>query len=184
MNAVRKRYDATAKPKNLSIIAVAACGDGKGRGMDQLAAEGLTRAITFGWAGLSPALLKMISAKKISAYNLPLGVGEHQQIHHSMTLCTLACDATAVWHLGCACFLHYILERGQHMLCLQSPLTESGSDSSLCYISWCDGTSCVHVGQSQQLSTCCSLSGPPTCDSAFMCFLLVQPSNNCERRVP
>lgn len=76
VNAVRKRFDATARPKAISIIAVAACGDGKGRGMDQLAAEGLTRAITFGWAGLSPALLKMISAKKISAYNLPLGVGK------------------------------------------------------------------------------------------------------------
>ena len=76
VNAVRKRFDSTAKPRNISIIAVAACGDGKGRGMDQLAVEGLTSAITFGWAGLSPALLKMISAKKISAYNLPLGVGE------------------------------------------------------------------------------------------------------------
>lgn len=76
VNAVRKRFDSTARPRNISIIAVAACGDGKGRGMDQLAVEGLTKAVTFGWAGLSPALLKMISAKKISAYNLPLGVGE------------------------------------------------------------------------------------------------------------
>ena len=76
MSAVRRRFDATAQPRELQIIAVAACGDGKGRGTDQLAADGLIKSITFGWAGLSPALLKMIAAKQVDAYNLPLGVGK------------------------------------------------------------------------------------------------------------
>lgn len=55
---------------------MAACGDGKGRGLDELAVAGLITTATFGWAGLSPKLLKMITAKKVAAWNLPLGVGE------------------------------------------------------------------------------------------------------------
>lgn len=55
---------------------MAACGDGKGRGLDDLAVEGLITTATFGWAGLSPKLLEMITAKKVDAWNLPLGVGE------------------------------------------------------------------------------------------------------------
>ena len=76
VKAVRHRYDSTQHPKNLHVVAVAACGDGKGRGIDELAVEGLISTATFGWAGLSPKLLKMIIAKKVNAWNLPLGVGE------------------------------------------------------------------------------------------------------------
>lgn len=76
VKAVRHRYDSTQHPQNLHVIAVAACGDGKGRGLDELAVPGLITTATFGWAGLSPKLLKMITAKKVDAWNLPLGVGE------------------------------------------------------------------------------------------------------------
>lgn len=76
VKAVRHRYDSTQHPQNLHVIAVAACGDGKGRGLDELAVAGLITTATFGWAGLSPKLLKMITAKKVDAWNLPLGVGE------------------------------------------------------------------------------------------------------------
>ena len=75
VKALRKRFDSTQHPQNLHIVAVAACGDGKGRGLDELAVDGLVSTATFGWAGLSPKLLKMITAKKIDAWNLPLGVG-------------------------------------------------------------------------------------------------------------
>ena len=75
VKAVRHRYDSSQHPKNLHVLAVAACGDGKGRGLDELAVEGLISTATFGWAGLSPKLLKMITAKEVNAWNLPLGVG-------------------------------------------------------------------------------------------------------------
>ncbi len=77
VKALRKRFDSTQHPQNLHVVAVAACGDGKGRGLDELAVDGLVSTATFGWAGLSPKLLKMITAKKIDAWNLPLGVGRH-----------------------------------------------------------------------------------------------------------
>lgn len=77
VKAVRQRYDSTQHPKNLHVLAVAACGDGKGRGLDELAVDGLISTATFGWAGLSPKLLKMITAKKVDAWNLPLGVVSH-----------------------------------------------------------------------------------------------------------
>ena len=77
VRALRKHFDSTQHPQNLHILCVAACGDGKGRGLDEMAVDGLISTATFGWAGLSPKLLKMISAKKITAWNLPLGVGVH-----------------------------------------------------------------------------------------------------------
>lgn len=76
VKAVRHRYVSTQHPRQLHVVAVAACGDGKGRGLDELAVDGLISTATFGWAGLSPKLLKMITAKKVDAWNLPLGVGE------------------------------------------------------------------------------------------------------------
>lgn len=76
VRAVRHRYESTQHPQHLHVVAVAACGDGKGRGLDDLAVDGLITTATFGWAGLSPKLLKMITAKKVDAWNLPLGVGE------------------------------------------------------------------------------------------------------------
>ena len=76
VKAVRHRYDTTQQPRQLHVVAVAACGDGKGRGLDELAVDGLITTATFGWAGLSPKLLKLITDKKVDAWNLPLGVGE------------------------------------------------------------------------------------------------------------
>ena len=76
VRALRQLFDMTQCPNHLHLVVVAACGDGKGRGLDQLAVDGLVRKVTFGWAGLSPQLLKMISSKKIVAWNLPLGVGK------------------------------------------------------------------------------------------------------------
>ncbi len=50
-DALRARFDATARPRGLSLLVVASVGDGKGRGMDRLAAEGLLAALVFGWIG-------------------------------------------------------------------------------------------------------------------------------------
>ncbi|KAK9806022.1 hypothetical protein WJX73_006283 [Symbiochloris irregularis] len=77
VNAVRARFDASGHPCNLHLYAVAAVGDGKGRGMCKLAVEGLVTKFTYGWAGLSPAYAKLIQQGKIAAWNLPLGVVSH-----------------------------------------------------------------------------------------------------------
>ena len=88
VKALRKRFDSSQHPQNLHIICVAACGDGKGRGLDELAVDGLISTATFGWAGLSPKLLKMITAKKINAWNLPLGVGVSLSLTKIITMCS------------------------------------------------------------------------------------------------
>lgn len=102
VKALRKRFDSTQHPQNLHIVAVAACGDGKGRGLDELAVDGLVSTATFGWAGLSPKLLKMIIAKKIYAWNLPLGVGRH--------LSLLACCHSLTPQQGCCITNHAIVQ--------------------------------------------------------------------------
>ena len=95
VKALRHRFDSTQHPQNLHVYAVAACGDGKGRGLDELAVDGLVSTATFGWAGLSPKLLKMIAAKKINAWNLPLGVGEllcNAVVEIILNICWLSTD--------------------------------------------------------------------------------------------
>lgn len=77
VNAVRKRFDETQQPRSMHLVQVAACGDGKGRGMDKWAAEGMVASMTYGWAGMSPALLKLIQKGSIQGWNLPLGVMSH-----------------------------------------------------------------------------------------------------------
>jgi len=100
VKALRKRFDSTQHPQNLHIVAVAACGDGKGRGLDELAVVGLVSTATFGWAGLSPKLLKMITAKKIDAWNLPLGVGRHLSLS---ACCNRSCHLSKVIALLMQC---------------------------------------------------------------------------------
>lgn len=99
VKALRKRFDSTQHPQKLHVVAVAACGDGKGRGLDELAVDGLVSTATFGWAGLSPKLLKMITAKKIDAWNLPLGVVSH------LLRDTAAGRAGPVTHIGLGTFV-------------------------------------------------------------------------------
>lgn len=75
--ALRRRFDTTGHPKNLSLLMVASVGDGKGRGMDQLAQEGLLEKVIYGWAGNCPSFAQLIGMNKIKAYNIPLGVVSH-----------------------------------------------------------------------------------------------------------
>ena len=49
VDAVRSHHDRTAHPSNLHLYAVAAVGDGKGRGLAKLAAAGLVTKYTYGW---------------------------------------------------------------------------------------------------------------------------------------
>lgn len=76
LNALGARYRSTGHPRGLKLFASIVVGNGKGRGMDVLAEEGLLSEMVYAWAGTTPGLTKLIKENKIRAWNLPFGCGE------------------------------------------------------------------------------------------------------------
>ena len=71
--ALEERFLATGQPRDLGLLFAAAPGDGKGKGLNRLAHDGLIRRAVGGHWSLVPKLGKMAADGLIEAWNLPLG---------------------------------------------------------------------------------------------------------------
>lgn len=72
--AVGRRFAETGHPRGLTLLFAAGIGDGKGRGLNRLAAPGLVAKVVAGHVGLTPSLGARILAGELAFYNLPQGV--------------------------------------------------------------------------------------------------------------
>ncbi len=72
--AVSERFEQEGHPQDLILVHSNGIGDGKGKGVDLFARDGMLKKVIGGHFGFSPRLVEMINNDKVEAYNLPQGV--------------------------------------------------------------------------------------------------------------
>jgi len=72
---IEERFIETDEPRDLTVIHASGVGDGKSKGLNHLAHEGMVkRIIGSHWGGDSPKMARLIEQNKLEAYSLPYGV--------------------------------------------------------------------------------------------------------------
>ena len=71
--ALSRRFQANKKPSNLTVIFGGAPGDGKEKGVNHFAFQGMIKRVIGSHYGQAPKIGALVAANKIEAYSLPLG---------------------------------------------------------------------------------------------------------------